>query len=114
MTPDRVKQMVAEAGAEPGRVWVGTPAPDVPPPPEDSWAIVDAGGRFVLGGVERGKFAEYETYPRWEVIKPLPEDVVQGRVTPWFEQPGGGVQYKFSEKMTWYEEHGYLRRLDPP
>lgn len=67
MTPEQVKECVAETGGDPGRVWIGTPGPEVPPPPDDSWAIVDAGGRYVLGGVERGKFAEYETYPALDV-----------------------------------------------
>lgn len=29
----------------------------------------------------------------------------------WFEQPGGGIQYKFDRPLKWYEENGYLRRL---
>lgn len=66
MTPEQVLQRVAAAGGNSRRVWVGTPAPDVAPPPEDSWAIVIAGEQFVVGGVERGKFAAYETYPTME------------------------------------------------
>ncbi|WP_224276257.1 TNT domain-containing protein [Nocardioides lacusdianchii] len=51
-------------------------------------------------------------YTQYEVLKPLPESVTEGRIAPWFEQPGGGVQYMFDKPMSWYVENGYLRKLD--
>lgn len=39
-------------------------------------------------------------------------EVSEGPAAPWFEQPGGGRQYEFREKMKWYEDQGYLERLD--
>lgn len=63
MDVESLRRRLRESGADPDRVWLGTPAPDVPPPPEDVWALVDTGGDVVLGGVERAKFAEYGRYP---------------------------------------------------
>ena len=51
-------------------------------------------------------------YHRYEVLKPLPEGVTEGKIAPWFEQPGGGIQYKFDHSIEWYVEHGYLGPLD--
>ena len=51
-------------------------------------------------------------YTQYEVLKPLPEAVTEGKIASWFEQPGGGVQYMFDHPMSWYVEHGYLRKLD--
>lgn len=50
-------------------------------------------------------------YHQFEVIKPLPESVTEGKIAPWFEQPGGGVQFKFDRPMMWYVKNGYLREL---
>ena len=51
-------------------------------------------------------------YHRYEVLKPLPEGVTEGKIAPWFEQPGGGIQYKFDHSIEWYIEHDYLAPLD--
>ena len=50
-------------------------------------------------------------YTQYEVVKPLPDSVVQGDVAPWFEQPGGGTQYMFDHPLEWYVENGYLRKV---
>ncbi len=50
-------------------------------------------------------------YTQYEVLKPLPPSVTEGMIAPWFEQPGGGVQYMFDHPMSWYVENGYLRKL---
>lgn len=50
-------------------------------------------------------------YTQYEVLRPLPEGVIEGRIAPWFEQPGGGVQYVFDRPLDWYVENGYLREL---
>lgn len=47
-------------------------------------------------------------YHEYRVAKPLPDDVTQGKIAPWFEQSGGGLQYKFSHPIQWYVDHGYL------
>ncbi|MGQ0623606.1 MAG: TNT domain-containing protein [Sporichthyaceae bacterium] len=52
-------------------------------------------------------------YTQWRVLKPLPDSILEGDVAPWFEQPGGGVQYKFDHELTWYEKNGYLERITP-
>jgi hypothetical protein len=46
------------------------------------------------------------------VLKPLPEGVTEGKIAPWFEQPGGGIQYKFDHPIEWYLDKGYLKDLD--
>ncbi|WP_127573112.1 TNT domain-containing protein [Georgenia faecalis] len=51
-------------------------------------------------------------YHRYEVLRPLPDTVTEGPIAPWFEQPGGGLQYKFDETIDWYIEHGYLRKIE--
>ncbi len=50
-------------------------------------------------------------YHEYEVVKPLPESVTEGKVAPWFEQPGGGVQYKFDHPISWYVKNGYLKEV---
>jgi hypothetical protein len=50
-------------------------------------------------------------YHQYEVVKPLPDSVTQGRIAPWFEQPGGGTQYFFDHPIKWYVEHGYLQEI---
>ena len=50
-------------------------------------------------------------YTRYEVLKPLPESVTEGKIAPWFEQPGGGIQYKFDQPMSWYVRNGYLGEI---
>ncbi len=50
-------------------------------------------------------------YTQFEVVKPLPESVIEGPIAPWFEQPGGGVQYVFEHPLGWYVEEGYLVRI---
>ena len=51
------------------------------------------------------------SYSQYEVLKPLPESVTEGKIAPWFEQPGGGVQYKFEHDLSWYVENGYLAEI---
>lgn len=53
-------------------------------------------------------------YTQYEVLRPLPDGVTEGEIAPWFEQTGGGLQYKFDRPITWYVENGYLRKLDRP
>ena len=50
-------------------------------------------------------------YHRYKVLKELPESVTEGRIQPWFEQPGGAVQYKFDRPIKWYVDNGYLTEV---
>lgn len=47
----------------------------------------------------------------FKVMKPLPADVLEGRSVPWFEQPGGGIQYWFPEGFSWYIDNGFLKEV---
>lgn len=53
-------------------------------------------------------------YHRYRVLKPLPETVTEGRIQPWFDQPGGAMQYKFDRDIKWYVDNEYLEDLDAP
>jgi hypothetical protein len=44
----------------------------------------------------------------YEVLKPLPPDVVRGPIAGAFEQSGGGTQFYFPKGIDWYIRHGYL------
>jgi RHS repeat-associated protein len=46
-------------------------------------------------------------YESYRVVKPI-EQVNAGRTVPWFDQPGGGIQYELQESVEWLLEHGYL------
>jgi len=48
-------------------------------------------------------------YYRYEVMKPL--RVQAGTAAPWFDQPGGGIQYKSSARVQMLVERGYLRQV---
>ncbi|OLT17209.1 hypothetical protein BJF80_03285 [Serinicoccus sp. CUA-874] len=52
------------------------------------------------------------SYGRYRVLKPL-DGVLEGRTAAWFEQPGGGTQYKFPEGrgLKWYLDNGYLEKV---
>ena len=47
---------------------------------------------------------------RWEVISPIP-NVGRGLVAPWFNQPGGGVQFLLPCSLRRLESMGIIRRL---
>src|SRR5690242_831539 len=46
-------------------------------------------------------------YYRYEVLRPL--RVAAGKAAPWFDQPGGGIQYKTGRKIAELVAAGYLR-----
>ena len=48
-------------------------------------------------------------YYRYEVLKPLP--VKAGTAAPWFDQPGGGVQYVTAISVQQLIDQGYLREV---
>ncbi|KJZ80050.1 hypothetical protein HIM_00764 [Hirsutella minnesotensis 3608] len=48
-------------------------------------------------------------YYVYRVAKPF--EVAAGPIAPWFEQPGGGVQFKLSKSVGDYIKSGYLERV---
>jgi hypothetical protein len=48
------------------------------------------------------------TTSTYEVLKPLPPEVVRGPIAGAFEQTGGGTQFYFPKGIEWYIRHGYL------
>jgi hypothetical protein len=46
---------------------------------------------------------------RYEVLKPLP--VQSGTAAPWFDRPGGGVQFKTDKELIDLIASGYLKKL---
>ena len=41
----------------------------------------------------------------------LSEEVKSGKIAPWFDQPGGGIQYQFTQSIEELIQSGYLGRL---
>lgn len=82
---------------------LGPPSGDYAAPdgtPFDQRALPPSSANFQINGNLE--------YHRYRVVKPLPSDVVEGTAAPWFEQPGGGMQYYFPNGIQWYIDHGYL------
>jgi hypothetical protein len=48
-------------------------------------------------------------YHVYEVVKSI--DVKAGKIAAWFGQPGGGIQYQFTQSIEELIQSGYLRRL---
>jgi hypothetical protein len=48
-------------------------------------------------------------YYRYEVMKPL--RVQAGKAAPWFDHPGGGMQYRTRERVQVLVERGYLQQV---
>ena len=48
-------------------------------------------------------------YYRYQVVKPL--RVAAGKAAPWFDQPGGGIQYKTSKRVSDLVASGYLKQV---
>ena len=48
-------------------------------------------------------------YYRYEVVKPL--RVQAGKAAPWFDQPGGGMQYKTAVPVKALVDGGHLRQI---
>jgi hypothetical protein len=54
---------------------------------------------------------ETKPYNVYEVVQPV--EVQGGEVAPWFGQPGGGIQYEFSDSIENLVNAGVLRRVKP-
>jgi hypothetical protein len=39
------------------------------------------------------------------------DNILEGEVAPWFEQPGGGWQYQLPQNVEWYIENGFLEAI---
>jgi hypothetical protein len=50
-------------------------------------------------------------YHRYEVLRPI--EVWEGTATPWFNQPGGGIQYELPMSVRQLVERGCLREIIP-
>ena len=48
-------------------------------------------------------------YYRYQVLKPL--RVAAGQTAPWFDQPGGGIQYKTDRRVSELVASGHLKQL---
>ena len=49
---------------------------------------------------------------QYEVLKPLPPNVLEGLTKGWFEQPGGGLQHYFPKPFQEYIDQGYLEPVN--
>ena len=53
---------------------------------------------------------EYKPYSIFEVVEPF--DVQSGYIAPWFDQPGGGIQYKMNMSIEELLKAGKIRRIN--
>jgi hypothetical protein len=71
------------------------------------------GGRFLApaDASYMGRAVPYDRfkmpYYRYEVVRPL--RVASGKAAPWFDQPGGGMQYKTGQSIQALVDKGYLK-----
>lgn len=52
---------------------------------------------------------ESKPYNIYEVVKPV--DVQGGKIASWFDQPGGGIQYEFSQSISKLLESGIIKKV---
>lgn len=52
---------------------------------------------------------EAKPYNVYEVVKPI--DALGGEIAPWFNQPGGGLQFKLGKTIQELLDGGYIRRV---
>ena len=71
------------------------------------------GGRFLApaDASYMGRAVPYDrlkmAYHRYQVVRPL--RVAAGKAAPWFDQPGGGMQYKTDRPVLVLVKEGYLK-----
>lgn len=53
--------------------------------------------------------SETKPYNVYEVLKPV--EVLSGEIAPWFDQPGGGIQYMFDKSIRELIEAGILAKV---
>ena len=54
---------------------------------------------------------EIKPYNVYEVVKPV--DGLGGKIAPWFDQPGGGIQYKLNQTIQELLNAGFIRKVGP-
>ncbi|WP_127506093.1 glycohydrolase toxin TNT-related protein [Paenibacillus humicus] len=52
---------------------------------------------------------ENKPYHIYEVVKPI--ETLSGKIAAWFDQPGGGIQYKFNMSIEDLLKGGYIREV---
>jgi hypothetical protein len=52
---------------------------------------------------------EYEPYVIYEIVEPI--QVTEGEIAPWFDETGGGRQYKFTEKLETLLKEGKIKKI---
>jgi len=53
---------------------------------------------------------DMNNYHTYEIIKPV--EVQSGEIAPWFDQPGGGIQYRFNDTIQNLINNGILREVN--
>jgi len=54
--------------------------------------------------------SDQKEYHQYRVVKPI-EGVEKGITSPWFDEPGGGLQYMMPESVETLIQEGYLERI---
>lgn len=57
------------------------------------------------------RLGDNATTVRYEIVKPLPDNVRMGEIAPGFEQPGRGTQYHFPEGIKKLVKRGYVKEI---
>ncbi|WP_196598131.1 TNT domain-containing protein [Pectinatus frisingensis] len=53
--------------------------------------------------------SESKAYTVYEIVKPI--DALGGEIAPWFDQVGGGIQFRFSSTIEKLRAGGYIREV---
>ena len=88
--------------------------------------VLEAGSQIDRYGSEDGYFtaatdtpyeqrscapgSDQKPYHQYEVLKPI-EGVEKGITAPWFDEPGGGVQYMMPSSIEELVNQGFLKRI---
>jgi filamentous hemagglutinin family protein len=54
--------------------------------------------------------AEKDQLTKYKILKELP--VSSGEIAPWFDQPGGGTQYKAEHSAKWLVDNGFIKPIE--
>jgi hypothetical protein len=52
---------------------------------------------------------ELKPYNVYEVMKPI--NALEGKIAPWFDEIGGGIQYKLDHSIKDLLDGGYIKKL---
>lgn len=53
---------------------------------------------------------ELKPYNVYEVVKPI--DGLEGKIAPWFDEVGGGIQYKLNQSIKELLDGGYIKKVN--